>query len=1137
MDKKELFEATLTLARLQRASEPLTRNSEIEPLDASPGQQRIWLLGNIRPGSAINTLTVKCRITGALSVKALEYGLARIIRRHDVLRSSFHHEGKRLTVTIRPFSGSKLPLFDLSGCDNPRQEAEQRILAQAATPIGLDSEVLIRACLFKLGVEEFVLSLSVHHIAFDGWSFNVLMTELCACYEEHLLGEPANIPALKFQYHDIAAWQKSRLAAAELAPLQRYWLKQMEGAPALLSLPTDRARGKVHSGRGASLSGLLSKSLVVDAQACADREGVTLFTLLLAVFTLLLSRYSGEKDIIVGTASANRNRLEFQDMIGLFVNTLPLRAQVTSGQTFSELLAAVSQTVNDALAYQEMPFESLVSLLNPPRDKDSMPIVQVVFNYLKFPQPGWAFPGLSVDIANVSSGAVSFDLTMTVGEADQGMYVWLEYDSGLFEESTIQRFLDHYRNLLARLLHHTGPVFEVSMLSVAEECRCLNEWNNNRTDFPESKYIHQLFEDRVAQAPDKTAIIFGRRKLSYAELNSFANRIAHYLIARGIRPGDIVAVHVGRSLHTPGILLGVLKAGCAYLPLDSGYPTERLRYMLVDSRAAMLITESGLRNALPAGDRHQLVLDGDLRAVSGCSTANPNTVIDVVPELAYVIYTSGSTGKPKGVMGKHQSFVNFIYAFPEIVPLSAEDRFLAATALSFDPHMVELFLPLALGATSVIVDTSILADIPRLQSILVDQSITVAQATPTTWSLLARRRFEPTRPIKILSGGEPIPQALYRYFLDTDTIQAWNVYGPSEATGWSLVKKLDNSGRPNTIGRSINNVSAYVVNKCMQLQPEGVTGELCLAGASLVAGYLNNEPLSNAKFVANPFTRSSRERLYRTGDLARWLADGNLEILGRSDHQVKVHGVRVELGEIENVLEASAWIERALVCLKSDAGNSQLIAYVSLSDHAKKYRLDEADLLEKLRRLLQGKMPNYMVPRQFMVVDTLAVTPSGKIDRQRLPEAHFEPVAQFVEPRSGIERRLCRIWQDSLNVKPVGIDNDFFDLGGDSLAVALAVLAIEQAFQTTVPVSAIFERPTVRQLAQFLATDEKPRIVDATLQRLGGCLVEIHRGSATMPLFLVPGGHGGMLEMTLYARAMRHMGGGLASVRFLGQGG
>jgi amino acid adenylation domain-containing protein len=1118
-DKAALFKSTVAIARGQREAQPLAQARRDEPLTASIAQQRIWFLERLRPDTAAHNLTVKHLIKGALSVNSLELSLAALVRRHEVLRTSFRYAGEQLTVSIQPFGGFTLPRIDLSDYVDPLTSANNRVLLEASEPISLSGSSLIRARLYCLGKEEFLFTITVHHIAFDGWSYQVFMNELCTLYSSYFRGEPPHLPELNFQYVDFSGWQNARFAGGVIAPLRKYWLQQMEGAPPVLALPADRERGFLRGSAGNSCTGLLSRELVDEVEQVAKREGVTTYTVLLAAFKLLLSRYSGENDIVVGTASANRSRLELTDMVGLFVNTLALRTRLSDDLTFSELLTRVSAVVLGAHEHQEMPFETLVGMLNPPRDKDGLPVIQVVFNYLRFPKADWAFPGLTVEATNVANGTARFDLTMTVGEADEGLYVLLEYDASLFEETTIARMLDHYRCLLSRLLTHTGPVFNVSLLSEAEEHQILVEWNNTTRDFPQPECIHQLFERQVDITPEKPALIFNDQQLSYRELNQQANQFARYLIEQEIVPGTVVAVFVERSLYTTALLLGILKAGGSYLPLDTSYPAARLGYMLEDSKAGLLITQPELKDSLPKYDGRCVLIDNLPGELSNYCSDNLDISIPA-RAVAYVIYTSGSSGKPKGVMGTHQAFVNFVYAIQNQIPLSAQDRFLAATSLSFDPHMVELYLPFALGATAILVETSTLADTQTLQKILVDQAITLAQATPTIWSLLATNNFKPLRPLKILSGGEPISDALHQYFTNCQEVTAWNVYGPSEATGWSLIQKLEKGGISNRFGKSIDNVRSYVVNKRLQLQPPGVPGELCLAGVNLVQGYVNNKSLSREKFIGNPFSELPNDRLYLTGDLARRLPDGSLELMGRSDNQVKIRGIRIELGEIEAALQAHAWVEHAVLIAQDIGGSRRLLAYMTLADGEQIRQLEKGDLFDQLRAHLQQRLPNYMVPHTFAILDAFPLTPSGKVDRKNLPDCNSDPVAAYAGPSTDVEKLICDIWTNVLKLERIGIADNFFELGGDSLSALQMVLDIEEKFATNFPLSMIFEYPTIQQLSVYLTDKENPLFTGDGLDRQGEALVVIRKGQSSMPLFLVPGGRGGKLEMTLYARAM-----------------
>ncbi len=909
----------------RRPQPPLRPRPPGESAPLSFAQQRLWFLDRFEPESPFYNIPAAARLSGELNVDALKRALREIVKRHEILRTTFQDVDGKPVATVTPEFDVPLPVVDVSGLQEPQVEARRLAQFEAQRPFALDCGPMLRTVLFKLAPREHVVVLVMHHVASDGWSMGVFFRELMALYGAFTQGYSPALPPLPVQYGDYAAWQRNWLQDEPLEEQLAYWKSRLANAPAALELPTDRPRPPLQSVRGGTEPLRLPPVLHAKLKELCRREGCTLHMALLAVFQTLLHRYSGQEDISVGTPVAGRTRPELEGLIGFFVNTLVLRTDLSENPTFEELLERVRETALGAYAHQDVPFELVVEALQPQRDLSRTPLFQVMFILQNTPRPPADLPGLVLSPIEADSGTAKFDLTLALAETEQGLAGNLEYNTDLFDPSTARRLLSHFQNLLeSAVAHPAQPISKLAMLDGAERRKILVDWNATAAPLPKAVAVHQLFEEQAERTPDAVALGFGAERFSYRELNERANRLAHHLRRlleescaqreNEIRPvtSPLVALCVERSPEMVVALLAILKAGAGYVPLDPSWPEERLAFMRDDAGAVLAITEESLAELWEELDSYP--------------TTNPATVA-TSEALAYVIYTSGSTGRPKGVEISHGALINFLASMRRQPGLVADDTLLAVTTLSFDIAALEIFLPLTVGASVHIVPREVAQDGPRLAETLSLTGATVMQATPATWRMLVESGWEGSPGLKVLCGGESLSRELGQQLL-ARSASVWNLYGPTETTVWSTLQRVVEN-QPISIGRPIANTQVYVVDGHGQPVPEGVPGELLIGGAGVARGYHGRPELTAQKFIDDPFSGRPGARLYRTGDRVRWLADGTLEYLGRIDHQVKIRGFRIEPGEIEAAVRQHPGVSQAVVhAIEDRQGDKRLVAYV-----------------------------------------------------------------------------------------------------------------------------------------------------------------------------------------------------------------
>ena len=1036
------------------------RNGQL-PLSFS--QERLWFLDQLEPGGYTYNLLAAYRLKGNLKITVLEESVNEVIRRHEVLRTVFRSVNGRPEQIILPSMTIKIALLDLRelASEEERQFVIRRLSTEEAQrPFDLSRGPLLRISLLQLADDEYLLFRAMHHIVIDGWSGGVLFRELAHFYQTFSNKQASPLPELPIQYGDFAAWQRQWLQGEILQTRLSYWRKSLENVPTL-QLATDRPRPAIQTSHGAHRSFEISETLSAELKNLSRRHGFTLFMTLLAAFQTLLARYTGQTDIVIGSPVAGRNRNEFEGLIGFFLNMLALRVDLSGNPTFQALLGRAGKVCLEALAHQDLPFEKLIEELRTKRDLSHHPLFQVTFGFRNTPKFSIQLADLEAEELEVDSGIARFDINLFMEEKEKHLRGYVNYNTDLFNPDTIQGMIDHFRNLLKSIVRNPGErIFNLSMLSETERHQLLIAWNDTERDYPATKCIHQLFEEQVERAPYATALVFEERQLTYWELNQRANRLAHYLRKQGVGPEVLVGLCVERSLEMVVCLLGVLKAGGVYVPLDPEYPEDRLAFMLGDAEISLLLTHFKVLPQVPDLKVRVICIDKDWEKISKESDDNPNNLA-MAENLAYVIYTSGSTGKPKGVMIQHGSVVNFLASMACEPDLTETDTLLAVTTLSFDIAGLEIYLPLAVGARVVLARREVAVDGIRLAKQLSDCGATVMQATPATWRMLLAGGWEGSPTLKILCGGEALSNDLAEQLVHR-CASLWNMYGPTETTIWSAVQRVPANVRRITFGQLITNTQCYILDDNLQPVPIGVPGELHIGGAGLARGYLNRPELTAEKFIANPFSTEPGARLYKTGDLARYLPDGNIEFLGRIDHQVKIRGFRIELGEIEAVLRQHPTVGQAVAAVTQDSrGDESLVAYV-VSNR------EPAPTASQLRDFLKQKLPDYMVPKAFVFLPSLPLTSNGKVNRSALPapdQSRPELKERFVSPRSPVEKTVAAIWEQVLGREKVGIHDNFFDLGGHSLLATQVVSRLCGAFAVELPLRAVFEKLTVAELA------------------------------------------------------------------------
>jgi amino acid adenylation domain-containing protein len=1063
----------MRLAGISRGPVSLTSTAPagaVAEAPASFAQQRLWLVAQQRPGDITYNIPFSYRLRGPLDREVLRRAMAEIGQRHAVLRSRLLMRDGALYQRVDDRAPLSVVEVDLTSIDPARRTAEAlRLLHEAARrPFALARGGLFRGLLLRHDNEDHELVIMVHHAVFDGWSVGILSRELSALYTAYAIGKmPPSGPAL--QYADFARWQRQWVESLDFARQLAYWQERLRDAPARLPLAAERPRPPARSGAGKRHHFTVVTHTTKALRGLARTHSVTLFNVLLAALKVLLHRYTGGNDLVVGTVSAGRTQRELEDLVGFFVNTLVLRTELTGAENFVEVLERVNHTTLEAQEHQDVPFDKLVEALRPNRLAGDTPLVQVIFVLQSIDISALNIPGLATKLVDVHNGTAKFDLHLELTEAGEELTGWFEYNTDIFSIATVARLADHYQRLLTAVAEHpTAPIGRLPLLSAAERQRTLVEWNSTAAELPRDTFIHRLFEACAARNPNAVAVMFEGQSLTYRELNRRANRLAHRLCQLGMRPDTVVGVSMERSFALVTALLAILKAGGAYVPIDPELPQERRDFMVEDSGVAIILTQDHLRAEVERSGITVIIPDAEQNELAGEPDYDPVVAL-TMDHLAYLIYTSGSTGKPKGAMNTHRGILNRLLWMQKAFGLGEDDRVLQKTPFSFDVSVWEFFWPLMTGARLVLARPGGHRDPRYLARLITVEHVTTIHFVPSMLRLFLDEPLaaQCSTLRRVICSGEALSLDLQRRFFERLKTGLYNLYGPTEAaidvSFWKCDPTDDRVVVP--IGRPIDNTQLYVLDGALEPVPVGIPGELYIGGVGLARGYINRPQLTAERFIPNSFGPSG-SRLYRTGDLARYLEDGNIEFIGRADHQVKLHGLRIELGEIEAILRSHAEIAEAVAIVHGDpSGGGRLVAYVVPIPG--RSVPPAAELREFLRRCL----PDYMVPSIFVILTELPLTPSGKVNRQALPKpnmAESGTQAEYAAPRTDLERHVATVWEEMLGLSCIGVHDNFFDLGGHSLLATRLTMALRETFGVELPVRSLFEFPTVAGITETI---------------------------------------------------------------------
>src|SRR5215216_6509079 len=1133
--RRALLEALLSEQGIDSpVVEKIPRRKESGPAPLSFAQRRLWFFDQFEPGNPAYNLVSTVLLQGKLDTVALEKCFSDVIRRHEALRTRFDvRDGEPLQI-IAPPKPLHLNVMDITHLSEAERErlVQNLIHQQTQTSFDLKRGPLLRITLVRLRDEEHILLLAMHHIVSDAWSMGVLISEVVELYEGYVAGREVALPALPLQYADFAVWQREWLQGDVLEEQFAYWRQQLSGSLPILELPTDRPRPVLQTYNGSGLSFPLSPTLSQSLHSFCKAEGVTLFMTLLATFKVFLYRYTGQEDLIVGSPIANRHRHELERLIGFFLNTLAMRTNLSGNPTFRELLKLVRETALGAYAHQDLPFEYLVKQLQPNRDLSHSPLVQVVLVLQNTPERKVELPGLVVTPLKYQAETAKFDLTLYFDDLGSELQSTFEYNTDLFDIETIARMGRHLRTLLEGIVADpSARISDLPLLTEAERRQVLFEWNDTRAEYQQCLCAHQLFEAQVERTPEAVALIFEDERLSYAELNARANKLAHHLRGLGVGAGAVVGIFMERSLEMVVGSLGALKAGAACLPLDPSYPRVRLAFMLRDAGGPVVLSQQRMAANLPETGARVVCVDADWDDVARHSDKNPRA--SVTPESwIYVIYTSGSTGTPKAVCMPHRALMNLVDWHLAAATKSA--RTLQFASLNFDISFEEIFSTFAAGACLLLVHDSVRFDMPALGRFIDDNRMERFHLPVVVLQKLAEEFCDKPQTLlslrELMVGGEQlqITPDVVKLFARLKGCTLYNHYGPSEThvvTSFTLPGDSETWPVFPPLGRPIANTEMYLLDSHLHPVPVSVPGELYIGGACVAHGYLNRPALTAERFIPHPFSSEPGARLYKTGDLARYRKDGNIEFIGRNDFQVKIRGMRIELGEIEAILRQHNTVSEAVVTLsktsETNLGHGQYRNAVASGRHGtstpgssdaqadptlprygtdrvqerpltgEAQRSGEKKLVayvipnpgctieaRQLRDHLRGKLPEYMLPSAFVTLTVFPLTTSGKIDRLALPapDRNLETEDGYIAPRGALEEVLSTIFAEVLKLERIGVCDNFFDLGGHSLSATQIVSRVREAFQMELPVRKVFEHPTVEGLARALLEDQGERI-------------------------------------------------------------
>lgn len=1088
---------------LKRLSGVVQITSEIVPvfskgqkalsdIPLSDAQHRKWMIHQMDPFNPWFNTYAMFDIKGTLNEAFMRNSIREVMNRHVILRVVYKlKEGK----VIQEESFPSLDAYYQFVEGVPHDTVYEFAKSEVSKPFNMVTGPLVKFILVKQTEDHYWLIIHMHHIISDGWSIGVLFHELIEYYSASLNNTSVSLPALDIQYPDYSYWQNQLIENGKMENELNFWREKLNGNLSLLEIPSDYPRPPVQRFIGHKIASNLDEELIKQLRAIGSNQNASLFMVILAAFKVLLHRYSGEQDIVIGTPVANRNRKELEALIGCFVNTLVLRTSLNDDSTYTEVLESVKATVLEAFEHKDYPFERIVELIAPKRDVSYTPIFQVMFilnessisnQQRRIMEDKTQNTNMVITSLELSNGTSKYDMTLNLEKRMDRWVCSLEYSTDLFSEETATRMLDNLKTLLEGIIAQpTSRIRELPIMTQQEKIKITKEWNQTQRAVLD-KTIDQLFDEQALISSDSVAITDQNESMTYEELRQYSNRLAATLSTEGVKRDSKVGIYMERSIDLIATLLAVFKVGATYVPLDPKYPSDRNFYVLDNSNASVVITDhahsesdfmKAISNSVFKVDRNEVCLTNEKEMEKAKSE-----------DLAYVLYTSGSTGKPKGVKVTHRSVVNLLLSFKDIPGISPDDVFASVTSYSFDISVLEYFLPLVSGATLAIVPASATMDGSELKRYIGKVKASIMQATPSLWRVLVDAGWsKENTPLKALCGGEALTAELARSMLLNGS-ELWNVYGPTETTVWSTVSKIENTDHCITIGRPISNTKVYILDAYRQPVPIGVTGEIYIGGMGVSEGYLDLPQLTDERFTPSPFLDDDQTLLYSTGDIGRFLSDGSIEHLGRSDSQIKLRGHRVELGEIESALNEIDIVRQSLVTIVELDGDMKIVAYMVWSDEL-------SDAVDNVKRQLKRTLPEYMIPSYFMSIEDIPLLPNGKVNKNLLPKFSLGHVALpsiYEAPQTLTERRLSEIWSEILGIENVGINDNFFDLGGHSLLAIKMVAQINEEFQVYIQVISLFTTEgTLKDLALRIDNREVP--FDMKGGGLEGDIAELHK--------------------------------------------
>ncbi|PRT07964.1 non-ribosomal peptide synthetase [Bacillus wiedmannii] len=1117
--KRAVLDAVLKEDSLGGVTQKIPKRENPLKAEMSFSQMRLWFVEQFQQKNTAYNVPMALHIKGSLKVEVLEQSLNEIIQRHEALRTTITLEDGEPVQNINQDFHITMISSDLKGMSNDNQW--EKIYEEVNKPFCLTNNPLIRVNLFTVGEEEHILLFVMHHMIIDGWSMGIIIKELEQLYSSYSQGKPSPLKNLPIQFGDFSEWQRNQIENGNMNHQLEYWKKQLSGAPALLELPTDLPRPTVQTFNGASHKFTISKYLVEKINNLSKQEGATLFMSLLGAFQIFLGRYSRQEDVCVGTPIANRTNSDLEELVGYFANTLVLRGDLSENITFREFLKQTRDMSLDAFANQDIPFEKLVEVLKPERDSSYSPLFQVMFVLQNSFNLQSELTEFSTSYEVLDSKASKVDLTLTFTPNQDGLVGVLEYNTDLFKSETILQMTKCYVTLLENILKNPDEkIWSLSLLQESEQKALINDWNSNLKDYTCNQPLHVLFEQQVKLTPDAIAVVFENQRLTYSELNSRSNQLAHFLQKNNVKSETKVGIYLERSMEMVISILGILKAGGAYVPIDPAYPQDRITYMLEDSKIPLLISKGSNVSGLPEHNSRLIQVDNDWSLIA--QESEENTINNVTPDnLAYIIYTSGSTGKPKGTLVEHGNVVRLFKSTEKWYNFSNQDVWSMFHSFAFDFSVWELWGALLYGGRLVVVPYMVSRSPEAFYELLCNEAVTVLNQTPSAFRQLMQEdekyAGDKLSLRYVIFGGEALDLASLKPWYERHGDQKpllVNMYGITETTvhvtyrplSWADVRNPQGS----IIGIPIPDLSVYVLDQNLKPVPDGISGEMYVGGAGVTRGYLNRLDLNKERFITNPYSSDANSRLYKSGDLARYTMNGELEYLGRIDQQVKIRGFRMEIGEIESVISAFPTIREVVLTVHEDENHDKrLVAYIVPL-------INQEISINELRSFMKQTLPDYMIPSVFIKLDTLPLTTNGKVDRKALPApdtSNFMVESGQVAPRNTLEMELVGIWENILNISPIGVTDNFFDLGGHSVLAVKLMSLIERKFNKKLPISVLFEGQTIEYLAQLISGNDDFMPTSP--------LVAINAKGSLPPIYIV---HPAMGQVMCFADLARELG-------------